>query len=253
MGRLAADVFGRRTRGLGRLTELDSWVLGQALRGAGDGVGRSELLELPVLRRGVLRREHRARTEDGRRCARAWLAALTSRQSRSTKWMRNARRAPTTVGGSSTRRIDPSLRLTRGARAASPKLSVQPLLCSSSRASVANSPCRSETTSWRHRRRETTSLWSPGHQGRGPPSGRCRRAVVVGRSRGTRPRGRRFSLGGCMPMRWAPPTLGSNSISLSNPAGPHHLAKAAGSVSARKTGSREACRTSSRSRTRPSG
>lgn len=44
MGRLAADVFGRRTRGLGRLTELDNWVLGQALRGAGDGVGRSELL-----------------------------------------------------------------------------------------------------------------------------------------------------------------------------------------------------------------
>jgi NTE family protein len=44
MGRIAADVFDRRTRGLGRLTEMDNWLLGRAIRGAGDGVGRRELL-----------------------------------------------------------------------------------------------------------------------------------------------------------------------------------------------------------------
>ena len=44
MGRVAADVFDRKTRGLGRLTEMDSWLLGQAIRGAGDAVGRRELL-----------------------------------------------------------------------------------------------------------------------------------------------------------------------------------------------------------------
>ncbi len=44
MGRIAAEVFARRTRGLGRVTEMDNWLLGQALRGAGDGVGRRELL-----------------------------------------------------------------------------------------------------------------------------------------------------------------------------------------------------------------
>ena len=44
MGRIAADVFARRTGGLRRLTEMDNWLLGQAIRGAGDGVGRRELL-----------------------------------------------------------------------------------------------------------------------------------------------------------------------------------------------------------------
>jgi NTE family protein len=44
MGRIAADVFDRRTGGLRRLTEMDNWLLGQAIRGAGDGVGRRELL-----------------------------------------------------------------------------------------------------------------------------------------------------------------------------------------------------------------
>lgn len=44
MGRLAEEVHARRTDGLGRLAELDNWLLGKALRGAGDGVGRRELL-----------------------------------------------------------------------------------------------------------------------------------------------------------------------------------------------------------------
>jgi NTE family protein len=44
MGQIAAQSFDRRTGGLGRLTELDNWLLGQAIRGAGDGVGRRELL-----------------------------------------------------------------------------------------------------------------------------------------------------------------------------------------------------------------
>jgi NTE family protein len=44
MGRIAGEVFNRRTGGLRRLTEMDNWLLGQAIRGAGDGVGRRELL-----------------------------------------------------------------------------------------------------------------------------------------------------------------------------------------------------------------
>lgn len=44
LARLAAETYERRTRGLGRLAELDNWLLGRALRGAGDGVGRRELL-----------------------------------------------------------------------------------------------------------------------------------------------------------------------------------------------------------------
>lgn len=44
MGHLAARIFADKTRGLGRLTELDSWLLGRTLRGAGDSVGRRELL-----------------------------------------------------------------------------------------------------------------------------------------------------------------------------------------------------------------
>ena len=44
MARAADRIFRDRTRGLGRLTELDNWLIGRALRGAGDGVGRRELL-----------------------------------------------------------------------------------------------------------------------------------------------------------------------------------------------------------------
>jgi NTE family protein len=44
MGRRAARVFDRRVSGLGRWSELDNWLLGRAIRGAGDGVGRRELL-----------------------------------------------------------------------------------------------------------------------------------------------------------------------------------------------------------------
>ncbi len=44
LGRAAAEVFEHKTRGLGRVTELDNWLLGQVIRGAGDGVGRRELL-----------------------------------------------------------------------------------------------------------------------------------------------------------------------------------------------------------------
>ncbi|HEX2806760.1 MAG TPA: patatin-like phospholipase family protein [Kineosporiaceae bacterium] len=44
LGRIAAEVFQRRTSGLGRLSELDNWLIGKAIRGAGDDVGRRELL-----------------------------------------------------------------------------------------------------------------------------------------------------------------------------------------------------------------
>jgi NTE family protein len=44
MGRIAADTFDRRTRGLGRITDLDNWLVGRAIRGAGNAIGRRELL-----------------------------------------------------------------------------------------------------------------------------------------------------------------------------------------------------------------
>jgi NTE family protein len=44
MGRIAAEVFARRTDGLGWLTETDNWLLGRLIRGAGDAAGRRELL-----------------------------------------------------------------------------------------------------------------------------------------------------------------------------------------------------------------
>jgi NTE family protein len=44
MGTLAAEVFARRTDGLGWLTENDNWLLGRLIRGGGDAVGRRELL-----------------------------------------------------------------------------------------------------------------------------------------------------------------------------------------------------------------
>ena len=44
LGWVAAEVFDRRTGGLGRIGELDNYLLGQLIRGAGDAVGRRELL-----------------------------------------------------------------------------------------------------------------------------------------------------------------------------------------------------------------
>jgi hypothetical protein len=44
MGRLAAEVFAERTSGLGGLREIDNRLVGRFIRGAGDGVGRRELL-----------------------------------------------------------------------------------------------------------------------------------------------------------------------------------------------------------------
>ena len=44
MGRPAAAVFERRTNGLGRFIAMDNWLVGQAIRGAGDALGRHELL-----------------------------------------------------------------------------------------------------------------------------------------------------------------------------------------------------------------
>ncbi len=44
LGRLATRIFDEKTSGLGRLTESDNWLLGRALRGAGDATGRRELL-----------------------------------------------------------------------------------------------------------------------------------------------------------------------------------------------------------------
>jgi hypothetical protein len=44
LGRLAAEVYQRRTAGLRLLGELDNFLIGRAIRGAGDAVGRRELL-----------------------------------------------------------------------------------------------------------------------------------------------------------------------------------------------------------------
>lgn len=44
LGRLAVDVFERRTNPLGWLRETDNWLIGRMIRGAGDAVGRRELL-----------------------------------------------------------------------------------------------------------------------------------------------------------------------------------------------------------------
>ncbi|MGZ4484809.1 MAG: patatin-like phospholipase family protein [Nocardioidaceae bacterium] len=71
MGRVAADVFARRTGGFGRVTEIDNWLLGQALRGAGDGVGRRELLSYLFFDPEYFA----AGIEVGRQAARAALAA----------------------------------------------------------------------------------------------------------------------------------------------------------------------------------
>ncbi|MGE5762735.1 MAG: patatin-like phospholipase family protein [Mycobacterium leprae] len=44
MGRIAVEIFDRKTAGFGRFTEMDNWLIGQLIRGAGDAVGRRELL-----------------------------------------------------------------------------------------------------------------------------------------------------------------------------------------------------------------
>lgn len=44
LGRMALDVFERRTNPLGWLRETDNWLIGRMIRGAGDAVGRRELL-----------------------------------------------------------------------------------------------------------------------------------------------------------------------------------------------------------------
>ncbi len=44
LGDLASTVYERTTRGLGRVTEMDSWLVGRLIRGAGDAAGRRELL-----------------------------------------------------------------------------------------------------------------------------------------------------------------------------------------------------------------
>lgn len=41
---LASKVYEHKTRGLGRLTDMDNWLVGKFIRGAGDGAGRRELL-----------------------------------------------------------------------------------------------------------------------------------------------------------------------------------------------------------------
>jgi NTE family protein len=70
LGRIAADVYHRRTSGLGRLSELDNWLIGKAIRGAGDDVGRRELLSYLFFDREYFV----AGLELGRRAAAAALA-----------------------------------------------------------------------------------------------------------------------------------------------------------------------------------
>jgi len=41
---LASTVYEHKTRGLGRLTDMDNWLVGKFIRGAGDRAGRRELL-----------------------------------------------------------------------------------------------------------------------------------------------------------------------------------------------------------------
>ena len=71
LARLAAETYERRTRGFGRLTEPDNWLLGRALRGAGDGVGRRELLSYLLFDEEYFA----AGIELGRRAAEAVLAS----------------------------------------------------------------------------------------------------------------------------------------------------------------------------------
>jgi hypothetical protein len=44
LGALASTIYERSTRGLGRITELDNWLVGKFIRGAGDAAGRRDLL-----------------------------------------------------------------------------------------------------------------------------------------------------------------------------------------------------------------
>jgi NTE family protein len=71
MGRLAAEILERKTRGLGRVTEMDNWLLGKGIRGAGDAVGRRELLSYLFFDQDYFS----AGIELGRRAAKGALAA----------------------------------------------------------------------------------------------------------------------------------------------------------------------------------
>jgi hypothetical protein len=44
LGALSSTVYEKRTGGLRRITELDNWLVGKFIRGAGDAAGRRELL-----------------------------------------------------------------------------------------------------------------------------------------------------------------------------------------------------------------
>jgi NTE family protein len=44
LGALASTMYERTTRGLGRVTRMDNWLVGKFIRGAGDAAGRRELL-----------------------------------------------------------------------------------------------------------------------------------------------------------------------------------------------------------------
>ncbi len=71
MGALASEVHARRTDRLGWLRETDNWLLGRILRGAGDAVGRRELLSYLFFDEQYFTES----MELGRRCAARALAA----------------------------------------------------------------------------------------------------------------------------------------------------------------------------------
>ena len=70
LGRIASEVHARRTGGLGWLRETDNWLLGRIIRGAGDSVGRRELLSYLFFDEQYFA----ASIELGRRCAARALA-----------------------------------------------------------------------------------------------------------------------------------------------------------------------------------
>ncbi len=70
LGRIASEVHARRTSGLGFLRETDNWLLGRIIRGAGDAVGRRELLSYLFFDEQYFA----AGIELGRRCAASALA-----------------------------------------------------------------------------------------------------------------------------------------------------------------------------------
>jgi hypothetical protein len=70
LGAVADEVFRRRTKGARRLRELDNWLLGRLIRGAGDAAGRRELLSYLFFDQEYFS----AGVEAGRAAARAALA-----------------------------------------------------------------------------------------------------------------------------------------------------------------------------------